>query len=219
MEEPQKRQVARKVKISEIYEGTYVKEEGWLPNYVLTKKGSRISRLNLIAAVVSVEPGSPNNSIIVDDGSGTIALRPFEIMPTLNQIEIGDIINIIGKPRESGTERYILPEIVRKISDTSWVRIRQKELELEEATSPPTKADPAKKDEIIEEEGDTEPLVQENSFQKVYRLIKELDKGDGAPTEEVIRAAKLHNTDEIIGMLLKEGEIFEIRRGSLKALE
>jgi hypothetical protein len=222
MEDTQKRQVAHKARIAEIFEGTYVKEEGWQPNYILTKSGIRISRLNLIATVVSVQPGIPNNNLIVDDGTGTIGLRPFEEMPSLKELEIGDIINLIGKPREYGTEKYIVPEIIRKIKDEAWVKVRQKELELAESLAgkaPIPEAIP-KSDAVVEEIAvEAVAPQQENSFQRIYKLIKKLDSGEGAAVDEIVKSAGLHNADEIISELLKEGEIFEIKSGRLKVLE
>jgi len=224
MEDTQKRQVAKKARISEILEGTYVRGEGWEPSYVLTKEGVRISRLNLIATIVSTTPGTPNPSIMVDDGTGTMGLRPFEDMPSLKMLEIGDIVNIIGKPKEYGAERYVVPEIVRAVKNEGWVKVRQKELELSAGQTQitmPLTSTPAQKAAIPIEEIGIEEVVpqQENSFQKIYRLIRKFDSGEGAPIEEVIKAAGLHNAEEIVGELLKEGEIFEIKSGRLKILE
>ncbi len=220
MEEIQKRQVAIKVRVSDIQEGTYVKGEGWNPNYVLTKAGNRISRVNLIAAIVSIQPGTPNSTYIVDDGSGTISIRPFEELSSLGGAVIGDIINIIGKPREYGSERYVVPEIARVIRDEIWIKIRQKELEQEDTpkNGPAKPAAEAESPIDIESIEEVQPLP-ENPFKKIYHIIKTMDSGDGAPIEGVIKAADLHNTEEIIGELLKEGEIFEIKSGRLKVLE
>ena len=47
-EQFQERQVAVKTSIKEIKEGEYKVEEGWTPNYLLTKKGEKIILGNLI---------------------------------------------------------------------------------------------------------------------------------------------------------------------------
>ena len=223
METAQKRQVARKVRIAEILEGAYVRGEGWEPSYVLTKDGTRLSRLNLMAAIVSIQQGAPSNTFILDDGTGTIGLRPFEEMPSLRSAETGDIINVIGKPREYGGERYVSPEIVRIIRDDGWVKVRQKELELNAEEQNPAQKAPVMHIGIQApiEEVEVEETIpqQENPFQKIYRLIKKFDSGEGASIEEVLKAAELHNAEQIIGELLKEGEIFEIKSGRLKILE
>ena len=46
MPEPQKRQIACKAKIADLINGEYIKEEGWTPNYIITKQGKHISRIN-----------------------------------------------------------------------------------------------------------------------------------------------------------------------------
>jgi hypothetical protein len=196
-------------------EGRYVKEEGWQPNYVITNSGLKISRANLIATVVSVEPGIPNNSVLIDDGTGTLSLRSFENNPQLNQVQLGEIINIIGRPRGFQEEKYLVPEIMRKITNEGWVRLRQKELDMGKVNGEP-QALPG--EEVIGDESQAGPVLN-NPFQKIYQLIKELDKGEGADIDELVKESGLHNAEEIIRDLLKEGEIFEIRGGRLKVLE
>ena len=66
--EQQKRQVACKTRVSEILGGRYVKEEGWMPNYIETTSRKKISRINIIGVVVSSEEDSETgyNSIVID---------------------------------------------------------------------------------------------------------------------------------------------------------
>jgi RPA family protein len=220
MEESQKRQVACKSRIIDILEGRYVKEEGWQPNYVLTKEGMKISRINLIATVVDIIKDSLSNTVVVDDGTGTISIRSFEGFLELRDIEIGDLVNIIGKPREFGQEKYLLHEVIRKIKDNRWAEVRTIELTRKERSSP-LKIEAEGVVEALKEKGDGAQKQQDktNPFQKILGLIKEMDTGDGAEISDVVKRSGLTNTDEIISELLKEGEIFEIRRGRLKALE
>ena len=51
----QKRQVAEKIRIKDILGGRYIQEEGWTPNYVETDNGKKVSRVNIIGAVVEKE--------------------------------------------------------------------------------------------------------------------------------------------------------------------
>jgi RPA family protein len=60
---------------------------------------------------------------------------------------------------------------------------------------------------------------EESPAQKVYGMIKSLDRGKGADTDEVIEKSGLENCQRVIQTLLEEGEIFEIRPGKLKVLE
>ncbi len=99
MPEPQKRQIAYKVRIKEITNGKYIKKEGWQPNYIVT-----------------------------DDGTGRISVRNFEQNKIFDDIEIGEVILIIGRPREYGNEIYLLPEVLKKIQDKGWIKVREIEL-------------------------------------------------------------------------------------------
>ncbi len=218
MEGPQKRQVAYKARIVDILSGRYVKEEGWQPNYVLTEEGLKISRMNLIARVVNIMKDSPNNSIVVDDGTGTITVRSFEGFLELKDIVIGDVVNIIAKPREFGQEKYLLHEIIRKIVDYRWVEVRSLDIAKIEV-SLPLKGGTEEVVEILKEEVVQKQPEKTNPFQRILSLIKEIDAGDGADISEIVKRSGIANADEDIGELLKEGEIFEIRRGRLKALE
>ncbi len=232
MDAPQKRQVALKVKVSDLIQGRYVKEEGWQPNYILTSGGIRISRANIIAIVISLQKDGPSNSMIIDDGTGSIQLRSFDGFMDLKGIEVGDIVNVVGKPREFGQERYVLPEIIRKVEDKRWVEVRKTELELyglpagaeqgaeqnsAEEKEKGTAASVGGEEEIVE--ADVEEKENENPFQRIFNTIRTLDTGEGADAGEVSKQSGLKNADEIIGELLKEGEIFEIKRGRLKILE
>jgi len=219
MAEPQKRQIAYKARISDILKGRYIKEEGWRPNYILTEEGLRLSRVNIIATIVNIQRDSPNNSVVADDGTGTILLRSFEDFLDLKGIGVGDIVNIIGRPREFGEEKYLLPEIIKRIEKSGWVELRNLELSKMEETVIPEKGVEDTKKEEVKAEGDGSEPEKPNSFQRIYSLIKELDSGEGADTGEVSRKSGLGNAEELIGELLKEGEIFEIKRGRLKILE
>ena len=74
----------------------------------------------------------------------------------------------------------------------------------------------------LEEEKIKSPKQEDDSknpIQIIYNLIKSLDKGDGADIEDVIKESKINNCEDIINNLLREGEIFEIKKGKLKILE
>ena len=219
MADVQKRQVAYKVSVKDLIEGTYVKEEGWQPNYILTKDGRHISRTNLMATVISIQNDPQSQkTMLIDDGTGNILVRSFEETNILEGFEIGDLIMIIGRPREFGGLKYIVPEIIKKIKNTKWVEVRQEELKvvgLEYGKQEVISNTNVVKEELVA----TSKTESKNPKQKVYKLIKALDKGEGVDIEEVRKQAKIKDCEEIIRALLQEGEIFEIKRGRLKVLE
>jgi len=211
LEEKQKRQIAYKVRIKELINGKYIKEEGWQPNYIITEDGRRINRINLIATVVAkpVEHDINYQTIILDDGTGRISVRNFEQNKMFDQIGIGDVILLIGRPREYGNEKYILPETIKKIQNKAWIKVRELELKNNR---------PIKKQKIIEKTAEEEIVedLEESAADKIIRIIKELDQGDGVDFEEILKQI---DDEETIKELLKKGELFEIRLGRLKVLE
>lgn len=123
-----RRQIAHKVRVGHILGGRYVKEEGWLPNYI--EIGSiKASRVNIIGVILSMnteDSGVSFQNIMIDDGTGNISLRSFD-QDTKYDVSVGDLVMVVGRPREYGAERYLLPEIVRKI-DRGWAEVRNLEL-------------------------------------------------------------------------------------------
>ena len=124
-----KRQIAYKVKISDLITGHYVKEEGWEPNYVVTKKGN-ISRANIIGVIVLTSSEGSAPSITIDDGSGQIIVRNFENPKIFENLNLGDPVLIIGRPRDFNGI-YIIPEIIKKIENKKWLDVRKKELDFD----------------------------------------------------------------------------------------
>jgi RPA family protein len=213
----QKRQVALKARIADILSGEYVKEEGLAPNYVALSNGKHASRVNILGVIVlkSGDSDANNNSIILDDGSGKISVRSFNDNKMLNTINVGDIALMIGKPRQFGDEKYIIPEIVKKIDNPLWVELRN--LELGKVNN-----DTQSKSLMVE---DSEICNDKSSdvgtISTVFNLIREFDLGNGADIEEIIKRAKannIENAEAIMENLLKNGEVFELRPGKVKVL-
>jgi len=190
------RETAYKIRIKTILEHSYVKQEGWDPNYI-DVEGHKISRVNVIGTITSKE----NNTYLLDDGTASITLRTFND----NNItaEIGKIYLIIARPREYEGNRYLVPEIARELSDPTWVQLREKELfnpSKEEKKPLPTK----------------EETQEPQTGQDILEIIKKIDDGSGVSVERISQQAK--NCDQSIQQLLEQGEIFEIRPGIVKLL-
>ncbi|MBW2991905.1 hypothetical protein KY345_01670 [Candidatus Woesearchaeota archaeon] len=213
-----KRDIAVKTRIKNILEGRYVKEEGWKPNFIITPNGENIARANLIGVVVS-EPNieEKSQSITIDDGSDRILLRSFEDNALLSKLNLGDVINVIGKPREYLNMKYLIPEIIKKINNNKWLEVRKKELGLKEKELGKNKPvneniqnNTPIEENIVEEETDTD---------KILKTIKDLDKGGGVFIEDIIGKTNNPDTEKIITSLMEQGEIFEVQPGKIKILE
>jgi hypothetical protein len=205
------RQVAYKVWLSDLANGKYVKVEGeWEPNFI--EVGAlKVSRANVIA-VVATEPASEMNfnSFMIDDGTARLPVRIFG--DTRADVKLGDIVLIIGRPREYGQQVYMVPEIVKKISDSRWVEYRKLEI------GGPSKAPESEPVEATIEEAVIEEVVA-SPVDALIDFIRKLDQGSGADIEEVIATCGVANAEQMIGSLMREGEIFEISSGRIKVLD
>ena len=175
------RQTAKILSLKEITTGKYVKQEGWEPNYVHTIKDDKVSRVNIIGVIVTI-PDS-QQSVFVDDGSAKIEIRSFENKPFFENLTIGDIVLVIGRPREYNNEMYINAEVVKKITNKGWLEYRKKEIALREEKLPDvTIASPSNdnsvQEEVIDENGD--------EIDTILQTIKELDSGNGCDVNELI---------------------------------
>ncbi len=227
-ETPGKRQIAHKITISDLNEGKYVKEEGWEPNYVAISDGRKVSRVNILAIVVSkTEDSADYRGLIIDDGSGKINVRAFGAETDFSAFSIGDMVMIIGRPREFNNQKYIVPEIIKKMENRKWIDVRKLELQIVRKKFSGVQFEKVRKNDFEEEVVGEHEMVEskdettadvENPFPLVIGLIKAMDRGDGADIAEICIKSKLDNAEEIIMDLLKEGEIFEVRPGRVKIL-
>lgn len=119
-----KRSIAQLVPSAIILNGKYEKQEDWNPNYIQFNN-IKIYRVNMIGIIVDKNE-VPYPSLILDDGFGTIRVRSFESTDLFDDFNIGDIVLIIGKPREFAEEKYILCENIKKLENQKWLEYRKK---------------------------------------------------------------------------------------------
>lgn len=233
---------AEKLSIRELEEGKHIEEKDQNPNYILVSGDKKIFRINIIATLVHKELRGSVTSVLIDDGSGKIILRIFEENKIVFHLEVGDVVQVIGKIRIFNQEKYIFPEIIKKINPV-WLKVRSLELqrdkkqtEKEEKTV--QKIEPKKnedKKEIIKEIISSKKIVEdinnfeiiseeieENDpllpFEKLSKLISQLDKGEGAMIEEIIEKSPLEKTEELIEKMLENGDIFHNMPGKVRLL-
>jgi RPA family protein len=223
-----KRQTAYKCSVKMILEGTYVQRPGWEPNYI-DVHNLQISRVNILAVIVSKE----GNSFTLDDGTSQIQITSFGEEQKFKDAQVGDVVLVIGRPREYNQKRFIVPEIIRKIDDKKWIDYRKAELEIQT----PSLSEPELvvkeeriKDTKIKQIPDedaiamNEKIKAETGFEDNYAsiilaTIRKLDKGDGANINDIIKSSGLEKAEKYLKSLINEGEIFEIRTGKIKILE
>ena len=200
----QKRQIAYKIRIKDILSSRYIKTSDILPNY-LEIGSKQISRVNVLGAIVEKYDIDNYKTITIDDGSGKISASVFDSNVSLDDLSIGDIVVIIGKPREFSSEKYVIIEAIKKI-DPAWAMVRSLELQKND--------DDGKKGKVIQDKEEKVDLSPKN---KIILAIKELDDGDGVLIESVL-SKNFDGAEKIIDTLLKEGDIFEVKPGKLKVM-
>lgn len=220
----QPRQIAYKVRIGDLLRGEYVEQGGWQPNFLRVGE-KHISRVNLIATVIDTQPGASFGSVTVDDGSGALQVRAFnEDSAKLGQINVGDVVIIIGRPRKYGNQIFISYEIVKKL-DSLWLKVRQKELGdmpiNNNVSSQPIMTSVQKENGVQTETVRAEPVkdVHEDK-KKILGLIRDMDTGNGADIDGVVNNSGLsqQKAEGILEDLIKAGEIYENVAGKIKLL-
>jgi len=243
-----KRLTAIKTDIKSIVDGKYVKAEGFESNYVITPIGLRVSRARILATVMNkfVTEDGKYGFLVLDDGTETIRAKVFKTTKILNGIDVGDLVDVIGKIKEYDDELYIAPEIVRKIDDPNFVVLRKAELleqkkkfeeikrKIKEFQKRTSDLEEIKKlaqaenipEEVVESVVESEEAEEEEKEDKksmkesILNIIERLDDGTGAEYSKVIVESKLNENEveEIINELLTEGICYEPRPGKIKRL-
>lgn len=204
----QKRQIAYKVRIIDIVNGKFIRD-GLSAGYIKLNNNN-ISRVNIIANIVyKPEQSLAQNGAVIDDGTGRISLRSFDNNGAFAEVGVGDFVLVIGKVREFNNDKYILPEILKKLNSIEWVNVRKSELANDYYNGNDTKTE---NNEPVEE-------ISGSANEMIYKLIKNLDNGEGVAVEEVIKNSNDGKAEDIITKLLEAGEIFEIKPGKVKVLE
>jgi RPA family protein len=238
------RQTAVKMTIGSLLSLNYVEQKDNEPNYLESSSGEKIYRLNLMGVVLDVEKVGAITNFLVDDGSGKIILRFFEENKQISLLSIGDSILIIGKLRRYNQDKYVSPEIIKKV-DPSWLKLRALEFPVTEKSKQPEEKpldenfseELVKNKEIIkdnlevktEEEVLEIPLIPEEEseiieespllpVERLIKIIKEMDSGEGVLIEEVISNSQIKDTEEILEKMLEKGDIFQNSPGRIKVL-
>ena len=134
-------------------------------------------------------------------------------MSLMENIEVGDIIRVIGRLRKYEDEIYIMPEIIKKFDDPNYELMNK----LEAIKHRVIVEKPIEEEEIIEEIEEVITSPKED----IINAIKELDTGDGV---EIKKIAEVLNTDEkvvedVLAELMADGDIYEPKPGKVKLLE
>ena len=204
------RMTARKTNIADITNGRWVKNEGLEPSFVVSQAGEQISRARVMGTVVSKFVSEDENfaSITIDDSTDTIRAKTFKTVKPLDVIQIGDIVDLIGKVREYNAEIYLMPEIVRKVLDPNLELLRRLELvakarKLLETGAPQIVS--AKEDRQALKKKVAEAIESEKqgiSYSRILEMVQ-------APETQI---------ESVVNELLEEGICYEPTPGKIKKI-
>ncbi|MCJ7816936.1 MAG: hypothetical protein MUP55_03715 [Candidatus Aenigmarchaeota archaeon] len=207
---PMERMTAKKIKVADLTNGRWVKNEGLEPSFIVTPAGEQVSRARIMGTVVSKFVSEDENfaSITIDDSTDTIRAKTFKTVKPLDVIRIGDIVDLIGKVREYNAEIYIMPEIVRKIIDPNIEILRRLELlakskKLQESGAPQIVS--AKEDRAALKKKVTEVIESEKtgvSYSKILEMVQ-------APETQI---------ESVVNELLEEGICYEPTPGKIRKI-
>ncbi len=212
------RQTAYLTTIGTLLSGNFIKAEAHMqPSYVKTAEGKEISRVHIIAVIVSFGEGLHAEAVL-DDGTGKITARSFDNPTYFSSFHLGDIVRIIGKVRAFNEQIYLIPEIIKKITNKQHIALhklllQQNHEELLDNTPVSEITEQAVEEILIDDIEETPP----NPVDQILALIKAKDKGEGVLIEKI--ASEIENGEKLIHALLESGNIFELRPGRVKVLE
>ncbi|MCD6485041.1 MAG: hypothetical protein J7L47_08035 [Candidatus Odinarchaeota archaeon] len=214
MKEFKKRSVAIRAYISEIKHAVPEEIDGI--TYLITETGLPLKRVKVIGTVIdkfiqvstpgeepSDEPKKSYGSITLVDSTDTIRVKVWgPAVKQLDNIEVEDLVMIVGKPRIFGDEIYITPEFLRKINNPNWLLYHEAEILLRK---------------VHEKDININVLLG-----KLIDTIKSDDKGNGVTYEYLIN--KFKNVPEpvirrALVTLLNNGDIYEYSEKSYKFVE
>jgi len=228
-----KRSTAHRIRLKNIVNSPYEKREGFNPS-VIKFNNLEISRVNVIASIVGKYLTDDQNycAITLDDGSETIRVKNFGAeVGTIKELNVGDIVRIIGKVKEYNEEKYIAGEI-SKVLNPNWIIVNEIELSNQKQTTTDsstadsinkvieTKTNSSENEEIISissESGDSESSIK----QKILQYLKNNDNGTGVIMDQIMNSLDI-SSEEVknsLYELLKVGEIYEPKKGILKILD
>lgn len=213
-----KRATAYKLHTSDLIGGKWVEKPSG--RYVITGSGLEVQRTRVMGTVVDkfINPQSDYGSITVDDGTETIRVKGWKNQNSLlNDVQIGDIVDVVGKVREYREEIYLVPELIIKVDDPTWELIR--ELEIMSST-PGDKPGPVKEEIGVSDED--KPLEEEfvDKIGQVLETIEEMDEGEGVDFETIKTKTglKQKELDSCLIELLSDGTIYEPRPKTYRKL-
>lgn len=244
----QKRQTAKLVDLETLNSGKYFQREGFEPNFLLTPSGRRISRARAVVTVVDryINDDETYGSMTMDDGTDTIQVKFFNELEKMEGLEVGDVLEVVGKAREYQGEIYLDGELLKEVRPEKellhqlrlskrreeWDKIRETVKQLKESGKSHEDIEKEMAGKLNEKEvdallqsfnekfssGDQEEM--DNLEREVLDAIQGLDEGEGADYSDIIEEVEgsEEQIESTVNSLLSEGTCYEPKPGKIKKL-
>jgi RPA family protein len=207
MQTAPRRQTAFKVWIQNVHTSQEkIKQDTGLP--YLDIKEKQVVRVHLFGSVVDKNIVDGYGSVVLDDSSASIRLKVWgEDVSLLESLNTGDLVFVVGRYAMYQDERYVRPEIVRRVS-MDWALFRRLELTKEYGLPSMQEKVLVKSEELPVEEVEPSLSLREN-------IISEIEKEDEVSESQLVEACKMPADKVLLVLqdLLKEGEVFCPKKG------
>ena len=202
---------ATRLWIGDVLEGRFtLQENSFVPQEFCLQNGSVVDRIALCGLVVENQYLSDNPFLLLDDGSGVVSVRAFEMPECMRELSPGHIVFVIGRPKLFMNVVYIFAEIIKGLSDVLWLEVWKKTVPHIQVIKTP----------IISVKKEQEAIESDDVLdEKIISFIRENDVSDGVEIEEVVRESKISDCEIVIAGLLLKGRVFEVSPGRIKVLE
>ena len=201
--------------IFDIVEGRLAKEgEEQYSRWILTTmNGEKIYKIRINGILVDTyysladETKKAFATLTLDDGTETIRIKAWEeTADHLNSFKQGEHLEVIGRPRESDGEIYLLPDQVIKIESFDkelYIRMKKVKRYLKKGLMIPTEAEVAHVHDSKEKE-------------LIWSIISSVE--ETIHLDEICKKSKLDNqtVQSIINILIDDGIIYQPQKSQFK---
>ncbi len=239
------RMTAMRVPVSDLLSGDFRKQPGeWGVSYVFTPLGLAVSRASVVGRVVEIFKADNHVTLAIDDTTGVVRARFFsDVMKRVEDVQAGDLVDVIGKVREYQGERQMVGEAAVVLEDRNWWLLRKAEIvllhkkakkwfEIQSKMAGELEGEKLRAalleegvpdwyaDGILEGWGEVEEEAPAADASLKKKVLGVIPSDDMITYTDIIKESGLESdvVDRSLQELITEGEIFEPRSGKFKRL-
>lgn len=194
--------------IADIIKGDVNRAEGEFGQYyVITSNGEQVSKIRLTGTIVKKfhsagkEDKQDYTILSIDDGTGVVIVKAWGAEAVgLNEFEVGDEVDLIGRPRKDDVEMYLIVDKITKITNPMRaLYLRSKKLQRYTTKNFKVTIELPREEE--------EELTEAKNI--IFDLIAQSD--EGSHFEEIMNKSGFPRdvVEKCIRELLDKGDIYE----------